>query len=46
MHGNAHSSLDGTANVVSVPSNSLRDIGVDTTTEEEASGIFDMRILG
>lgn len=46
MHGNAHSALDGTANVVSVPRDTLRDIGVDTASKEKASCIFDVRILG
>ncbi len=45
MHCNARRSLNGASDVVAIPCHTLRHVGVYTATEEEATSIFDVRIL-
>lgn len=44
VHGNADTALEGTANVVAVPRDTLGDVGVDTRGEEEAAKVADTGI--
>ena len=46
MHGDADTTLGGPANVVAVPGDTLRDVGVDTASEKEDTGVLDMRVVG
>jgi hypothetical protein len=46
VHCDPHCSLDRAANVVPIPRNTLRNVRVDSTAKEEASRIFDVRVLG
>lgn len=41
VHGNANTALDRSANVVAIPSDTLRDIAVDAHDNEEASHVLD-----
>jgi len=45
MHGNTDTTLDASANVVSIPGNTLGNIGVDSHSKEEATRILDVGVL-
>lgn len=46
MASNADTSLYATTNVVAIPSDTLRYIGVDTAGSKESAGILDVRVVG
>lgn len=46
VEGNADTTLDTATDVVAVPGDALWDIGVDSHSEEETSGVLDVRVLG
>jgi len=46
VHGNTNTTLGGTTDVVTVPGDTLRDVGVDTASEEEDTSVLDVRVVG
>lgn len=46
VHGDTDTTLGGTTNVVTVPGDTLRDVGVDTASEKEDTGVLDVRVVG
>jgi hypothetical protein len=46
VHGNTDTTLERAANVVAVPSDTLRDVGVDTRGHEEAANVAHRAVLG
>lgn len=45
LHGNTNSTLQCTADIVAVPGNGLRDVGVDTSNNKEAREVLDLVVL-
>lgn len=45
VHSNTDTTLDGATNVVTVPGDTLRDVGVDTRGKEESTGILGTVVL-
>lgn len=46
VHGDTNTTLGGTTDVVTIPGNTLRNVGVDTTGKEEDTGILDVGVGG
>lgn len=46
VHSNPYPALDSTTNVVAIPGNTLRDIGIDAGGEKEAASVLDMWAFG
>ena len=46
VHSDADTTLERAANVVAVPGHTLRHVGVDTGSQEEATGVLDSGVLG
>ena len=46
MHRNTHGTLDRPADVIAVPSNTLRDVRIDSSPVEKTTSILDVRVLG
>ncbi|KAH0294548.1 high-affinity nicotinic acid transporter, partial [Aureobasidium sp. EXF-3399] len=46
VHGDTDTALGGTTDVVAVPGDTLRNVGVDTASEEEDTGVLDVRVVG
>lgn len=46
VHGDAYSALQGAADVVAVPGDTLGDVGVDAAGEEKAAGVLDSIVVG
>lgn len=40
MHSDTNTSLEGTTNVVAVPGDTLRNVGVDTGADEESTKVL------
>lgn len=45
VHGNADPTFDAAADVVAIPGNTLGNVGIDSHSEEETSGVLDMGVL-
>jgi hypothetical protein len=45
VHGDTDTTLSGTTNVVTVPGDTLRDVGVNATGKEEDTGILDVGVI-
>jgi hypothetical protein len=45
VHGNTDTTLGGTTDVVTIPGDTLRNVGVDTAGEEEDTGVLGVRVV-
>lgn len=45
VHGDPDTALDGTADIVAVPGHTLRHVGVDAGSDDEAGEVFDVVVL-
>lgn len=45
VHGDTDTALGGATDVVAVPGDTLRDVGVDARGHEEDTGVLDVRVL-
>ncbi len=45
VHGDPDTALDGTADIVAVPGDTLGHVGVDAGGDDEAGEVFDMIVL-
>jgi hypothetical protein len=46
VHGDTDTTLGGTTDVVTVPGDTLGNVGVDTASEEEDTGVLGVRVVG
>jgi len=46
VHSNTDTTLGGATNIVTVPGNTLRNVGVDTASEEEDTSVLDVGVGG
>lgn len=45
VHGDADTTLDRSTDVVTIPCNTLRNVGVDTRRSKECAGVLDVRLV-
>jgi hypothetical protein len=45
VHRNAHTTLQAAADIVAVPGNTLRNIGIDAACKEETASVFDSCVV-
>lgn len=46
VHGDANATLQGAADIVTIPGDTLWHVGVDAAREEEAAGVLDLAVIG